>query len=179
MSHHIKVCLVVCSAEVIPLQHGTDDLLGNAIADDIASRIVAQSRSVKNEYIQVYIKGLKVRKNKPEEKEKQVSRLINLLCHAVFIMEFIDNTNVTKGMLDKLHLNLVSTKVLVNNICKLVSEQLAEACEVKKLSKKEDVSDLNSSLSCSNDLTLQNPGFLISKKNKSGNEFSKLRELRF
>ena len=176
MSHHIKDCLVVCSSEVIPLHHGTDDLLGNAIADDIPSRIVAQSRSVKNEYIQVYIKVLKVRKNKPEEKEKQVSRLINLLCHAV---EFIDNTNVTKGMLDKLHLNLISTKVLVNNICKLVSQQLTEACEVKKLSKKEDVSDLNSSLSCSKDLTLQNPGFLISKKNKSGNEFLKLRELRF
>ena len=56
----------------------------------------------------------------------------------------------------ELHLNPLSTKVLANNISKVVSQWLGEVCEVKKLSKKEDVNILNSFLSCSKDLEIEN-----------------------
>lgn len=62
--------------------------------------------------------------------------------------------------------NTVGTKVLVNNICTVVSQLLAEVCEVNKLNKEEDVNNSNFSLSCSDKL----------KKTKAA--FPKLRELR-
>lgn len=61
----------------------------------------------------------------------------------------------------------------------MVRQWLAEVCEVKKFSKKEDVSNLNSSLSCSKDLAIKNPGSSYKlTKNKSSNGFPKLRGLR-
>ena len=42
--------------------------------------------------------------------------------------------------------------MLVNNICKVLSQLLAEVCDVKKLSKKENASNLNYFLCCSKDL---------------------------
>ena len=62
--------------------------------------------------------------------------------------------------------NTVGTKVLVNNICTVVSQLLAEVCEVNKLNKEEDVNNSNFSLSCPDKL----------KKTKVA--FPKLRELR-
>ena len=70
MSHCIKGCLIDCLPNVIILHHGTNDLSSNKCVDDIASRIVALGRFVKNEYNQVYILGLTARNNKWEEKEK-------------------------------------------------------------------------------------------------------------
>ena len=51
--------------------------------------------------------------------------------------------------------NTVGTKVLVNNICTVVSQLLAEVCEVNKLNKEEDVNNSNFSLSCSDKLKKQ------------------------
>ena len=48
-------------------------------------------------------------------------------------------------------------QMLVNNIYKVVSPWLAVVCEVKNLSKKEDVSNSNSFSSCSKDLAIENP----------------------
>ena len=79
----------------------------------------------------------------------------------------------------KLHLDPVGTKVLVNNIYKVVSQWLAEVCEVKKLRKMEDVSNSNSSLSYFKDLAIENPGRCYGlTENKSSNTFQKLKELR-
>lgn len=71
--------------------------------------------------------------------------MVNSLCQSVEIL-FINNTNVTKGVLNKseLHQNSVNTKVLVNDVYKVVSQWLTGVCEVKKVSKKEDVSNFNS-----------------------------------
>ena len=61
--------------------------------------------------------------DKWEERGKQFDQLVNSLCQASE-MPFIDNKYVTNGMLNKseLHLNTVGTKVLVNNICKVMSQ---------------------------------------------------------
>lgn len=56
-------------------------------------------------------------------KTKQVNQLINSLYQTAEI-SFKDNINVAKGMLNKskLHLNPFDTKVLENNVCKVMSQ---------------------------------------------------------
>ena len=59
------------------------------------------------------------------------------------------------------------------------SQWLAEVCETKKLNKKENVSYPNSFLSCSKDLTTENPDRSYKlTKDKNSNAFLKLRELK-
>ena len=73
--------------------------------------------------------------------------------------------------------NTVGTKVLVNNICTVVSQLLAEVCEVNKLNKEEDVNNSSFSLSCSENLSLEKPNRSYKLK-KTKAAFPKLRELR-
>ena len=50
ISQYIKDCFIDCLPEVIILYLGANNLLRNASADDIASKIVALERSIKIEY---------------------------------------------------------------------------------------------------------------------------------
>lgn len=64
-------------------------------------------------------------------KGKQVNKSANSLFEAAEI-QLIDNLSVKKRLLNKseLHLNPVGTKVAVNSIWTIVSQCLAELCEV-------------------------------------------------
>ena len=81
-----------------------------------------------------------------------------------------DNMNITKELI---FTKAICDEGLINNIRKVVSHWLAEFWQIKKLFKKEDESNLHSSLSCCKDLTKEIPN-----KSKSSNAFLKLRKLR-
>ena len=118
MTHHVKGCLQDTSPDFIILLHGTNDLNRNSTSEEIAYKILNLAASIKTSKNQVFVSGLVIRKDKLNKKGNEVNALLKNKC-GIRQMSFIDNKNISLGMLNKsrIHLNETGTTRLVNNFC--------------------------------------------------------------
>ena len=75
MIHHVKGCLKDASPDFILLHHGTSDLNGNSISEEIADKILNLATSVKTSKNQVFVSGLVIKKYKVNKKVNEVNEL--------------------------------------------------------------------------------------------------------
>ena len=118
MKHHIKGCLEGNSPDSIVLHAGTNNLKNKETVEDIANDIMDTEMFIRNEKTNVFVSGLTVQNGRSNDKEKSVNSLLKRRCDKEKIC-FVDNTNITVGMLNNsgLHLNERGTTRLVNNFC--------------------------------------------------------------
>ena len=118
MIHHVKGCLEDTSPDFIILHHGTNDLNGNSTSEEIADKILNLAASIKTSKNQVFVSGLVIKKDKLNKKGNEVNTLLKNKC-GIRQISFIDNKNISLGMLNKsgIHLNETGTTRLVNNFC--------------------------------------------------------------
>ena len=118
MIHHVKGCLEDTSLDFIILHHGTNDLNGYSISEEIADKILNLAASIKTNKIPVFVSGLAMRKDKLNKKGNEVNELLKNK-YGIRHLTLIDNTNISSGMLNKsgIHLNEYSIMRLFNNFC--------------------------------------------------------------
>ena len=114
MIHHVKGCLEDKSPNFIILHHGANDLNGNSTSEEIADKILNLAGSIKTSKSQVFVSGLVIRKDKLNKKGNEVNALLKNKC-GIRQMSFIDNENISLGMLNKsgIHLNETGTTRLI------------------------------------------------------------------
>ena len=118
MVNHVKGCLEDTSPDFIILHHGTNDLNGSRTSEEIADKILNLAVSIRTSKNQVFVSGLVTRKDKLNKKGNEVNKLLKNKC-GIRQLSFIDNKNISLGMLDKsgIHLNESGTTCLINNFC--------------------------------------------------------------
>ena len=118
MIHHVIGHLEDTSPDFIILHHGTNYLISNSTSEEIGDKILNLAASINTSKNQVFIYGLVIRKDKLNKKGNEVNELLNYKC-GIRQLSFIDNKNISLGMLNKsgLHLNEYDTMRLVNNFC--------------------------------------------------------------
>ena len=118
MTHHVKGYLEDTFPDFIILHHCTNDLNSNSTSEEIAAKILNLAALIKTSKNQVFVSGLVIRKDKLNKKSNEVNELLKNKC-GIRQLSFIDNKNVSLGMLNKsgIHLNENGTTRLVNNFC--------------------------------------------------------------
>ena len=80
MIQHVKGCLEDTSPDFIILHHGTNDLNGNSICEEIADKILNLAASISTSKIQVFVSGLVIRKDELNKKGNEVNELLKKKC---------------------------------------------------------------------------------------------------
>ena len=108
---------------LIIIHCGTNDLRKEKTAAVIADDIVTLARSLKTDSTEVIVSGIVPRRDKLDEKRKEVNSYLNRKLNEINL-GFIDNGNINAmNNLNKsgLHMNYAGTKILADNFLDIIN----------------------------------------------------------